>query len=73
VRVPWRVAYPFRVVAVAPSGRVQPIAVRLAARGNVYRGSVRFTSAGTWTIEVTNFTRPYNPCSGARLAVRVGR
>jgi hypothetical protein len=52
---------------------VQRIPVRLARRGNVYRGAFRPTVTGTWTIRVANFGQSYDRCSGARLSVRVGR
>ena len=46
--------YPFRVEAVSPAGKTSRIRVRLA-RGNEWRGAVRFPYAGRWEIRLPQF------------------
>lgn len=73
---PWRLAYPFRVQAVAPDGAAYPIRVRQADE-NLYVGNLRLArKAGSWKIQVLNFftrTNTFDPCSGALLRFRVRR
>lgn len=56
-------SYPFRVEAVSPAGKVSRIAVR-HARGNEWRGVVRFSVPGRWRIDLPQFRK--------RMSVRVG-
>lgn len=70
---PWRVLdYPFRVQAVAPTGRVFRVAIR-PERANRWIGFFRFAMKGTWIIRVTNFGPSYPKGCGEVLRVRVAK
>ncbi len=68
---PWRVPdYPFRVEAVAPTGRVFRLVMR-SGRENRWTGSFRFRLSGVWTIRVKNFGPLYAKGCGEVLRLRV--
>lgn len=47
---PADVAYPFKVEAVSPAGRVFNVRVRRTKNRFVWSGSFRFTTRGRWTL-----------------------
>jgi hypothetical protein len=65
-------SYPFRVQAVAPTGRIYRVVIR-PALGNRWVGSFWFPMKGIWTIRVTNFGPQYAEGCGEVLRVRVAR
>ena len=70
---PWRVAsYPFRVQAVAPTGRVFRLTIRPAST-NRWVGSFWFPMRGHWTIRVTNFAPAYAKGCGEVLRLNVAK
>jgi hypothetical protein len=70
---PWRVrSYPFRVEAVAPTGRVFRVVVR-PERANRWVGSFWFPTRGYWIIRVTNFGPSYPKGCAEVLRVRVAK
>lgn len=64
--------YPFRVQAVAPTGRVYRVVIR-PERANKWVGSFWFPMRGTWTIRVTNFGPQYTKGCGEVLRLRVAK
>jgi hypothetical protein len=70
---PYRFArYPFRVQAVAPTGRLYRVVIA-PALANRWVGSFWFPMRGAWTIRVTNFGPQYTKGCGAVLRLRVAR
>ena len=66
---PTAVAYPWRVEAVSPRGRIFRVRVPQSSDRFVYRGTFVFPSPGRWLVRVTNFGPAYQPYPGHRPRV----
>jgi hypothetical protein len=68
---PADVRYPFRVVAVSPSGRVWHLVMRRTKNRFVWAGRIAFTARGRWTLRAPQWGPRYSTHFGARPRIRV--
>ena len=62
--------YPFRVVAISPSGKTFGVAVQ-RVRPNVWHGVFRFRAPGHWQVRVANYDHLGSVLPGARPRLNV--
>ena len=68
---PSSASYPFKVEAVAPSGRVHRVRIRRTANRYLWSAVFRFGTAGRWVIRAPQWGPRYSRNFGARPRITV--
>ena len=68
---PSSAAYPFKVEAVGPNGRVHRVRIRRTANRYLWSGVFRFGAAGRWVIRAPQWGPRYSRNYGARPRIAV--
>jgi hypothetical protein len=68
---PANVAYPFRLEAVSPTGRVVRIRVRRAQSRFLWTTAFTFRTPGRWTLREPHWGPDYSTSAGGRPRIRV--
>jgi hypothetical protein len=68
---PADVAYPFRLEAVSPTGRVFRLRVRRASNHFLWTSAFAFRTSGRWTLREPHWGPDYSTSAGGRPRIRV--